>query len=149
RRARKLWPKVVRTARAARPHLEEPEPRPGALAQVLGERRAEHERLAAALAGKIASGARVRGPPGNDPDRARWAIEESRRSDVSRVAAAELPRLRPDERVLVFARRGDQVEAWVGPGPRAHLVVGEVTAWRAALDEISRQVRDAEGWPDS
>jgi hypothetical protein len=101
------------------------------------------------LAGKIASGARVRVPPGNDPDRARWAIQESRRSKVTEIVPASLPRLRPDERMVVFSRRGEQIEAWVAPGPSAHLVIGDAASWRGALDEISRQVRDAEGWPDS
>jgi tetratricopeptide (TPR) repeat protein len=151
RRAKKLWPGVAQPERAmARAAiLEEPEPRLRALTHVLGERRAEHERLAATLAGRIDVNPRVRIPAGNDPDRARWAIRESRRSHGADIEAASLPRLRPDERLIVFSRRGEQIEVWVAPGPSAHLVVGEVASWRAALDEISRQVRDAEGWPDS
>lgn len=151
RRARKLWPALVRrpAARMARRDAEEPEPRAGALARVLGERHAEHERLASTLAGEIPSGARVRVPPGNDPDRARWAMQESRRSEEREMIPASLPRLRPDERMVIFSRRGEEIEAWVAPGPSAHLVIGDLASWRSALDEISRQVRDAEGWPDS
>jgi CHAT domain-containing protein len=151
RRAKKLWPRIVRrvSAQAKRAAPEEPEPRSGALARVLGEHRHEHERRVSMLAGKIGSGERVRIPPGNDPDRARWATQVSRRHDAAELVPASLPRLRPDERMVVFSRRGEQVEAWVAPGPSAHLVIGEAAAWRSALDEISRQVRDAEGWPDS
>jgi hypothetical protein len=103
------------------------------------------------LAGKIGSDARVRVPPGNDPDRARWAVQESRHHghDTAEVVPASLPRLRPDERMVVFSRRGEEIEGWVAPGPSAHQMIGEVSTWRAALDEISRQVREAEGWPDS
>jgi hypothetical protein len=151
RRAKKLWPAVVRFEPERRDsvNLEEPEPRPRALARVLEERRAEHERLASEMAGAIAVSAHVRVPTGNDPDRARWAILEARRSERSHVAPAPIPRLRPDERLVTLAKRGEEIEAWVSPGPSAHFVLGEVATWRAALDEISRQVRDAEGWPDS
>ena len=152
RRAKKLWPTVARSTRLrAVPRApEEPEPRARALARALAERSGEHERLAARLRGKMAMRARVRIAAGKDPDRARWAIQAARRGDAPPLLEpATLPRLRTDERMVVLSRHGEHVEAWVAPGPSAHFRLGEVASWRAALDEISRQVRDAEGWPDS
>src|SRR5262249_28760450 len=125
------------------------EPRRRALDHVLAERQAEHARVADMLAGKIPKEERVRIPRGKDPDRARWAIQTSHRSAAPAPEHVTMPRLRSDERIVVFSRQGENVEAWVAPGPSAHLAVSDVASWRAALDEISRQVRDAGGWPDS
>src|SRR5262245_54224603 len=83
---------------------EEPEPRVGALMSVLAKRRTEHEREVARVHGRIPLRAPVRASLGHDPDLAQLAI----RSRVLEIEAAlgTLPRLRPDERLVVFAKRG-------------------------------------------
>jgi tetratricopeptide (TPR) repeat protein len=149
RRAKQIWPKIAPHA-GKRPSAlpEEAEPKPAALARVLGERQAAHQRLVTALAGERSGPARVRVPAGQDPDMARWAIQHHARR-ASPVVPVKIPRLHADERLVVFSRAGNTVEAWVAPGPLAHFTLGEASVWRAALEEIERQVRDAEGWPDS
>ncbi|HKA24776.1 MAG TPA: CHAT domain-containing protein [Candidatus Eisenbacteria bacterium] len=150
RRAKRVWPGIARPPRPPWGTVDEPAPRIGALSRVLGERRAEHERLMREFAGQTSVPTRVRVPARRDPDGARWMIQEAARRSAPRFSdSIAVPPLRLDERLVVFSRSGDTIEAWVAPGPSAHFTIGEVAAWRTALEEIERQVRDAEGWPDS